>query len=314
MPCYFPLKGWRSRSTNESGKRSIVFDRRSGFEDQPVEVPCGQCIGCRLERSRQWAIRCMHEASLYDDNCFITLTYDDANMPAGPSLCLKDFQDFMKRLRKRHGTGIRFFHCGEYGENLGRPHYHAIIFNFDFKDKRKHKRQGDNWLYTSDDLSTGENPLWPWGHALIGAVTFESAAYVARYVVKKVTGKLLDEVDDFGLSHYETMTLDGEVISIQPEYVTMSRKPGIGKDWYTKFKDDMFPQDYVIVRGKKVGVPKFYDTNFEIDDPETFKLIKALRKYSASEHDEDQTLKRLSVREQVKRSQIRSLKRNFEND
>ena len=136
MPCYRPIKGYRSRRLNaETGKRPVVFNPRDGFYDQPVDLPCGQCIGCRLERSRQWAIRCVHEASLHERNCFITLTYRDECLPTNGSLDLDAFQKFMKRLRRRFGEGVRFFHCGEYGENFGRPHYHAILFNLDFSDK-----------------------------------------------------------------------------------------------------------------------------------------------------------------------------------
>ena len=131
MPCYTPLKGWRSQERTESGKRAITFRLREGYADMPVDVPCGQCIGCRLERSRQWAVRCMHEASLYENNCFITLTYNEDHIPSDGSLKKDHFQKFMKRLRKKFGAGIRFFHCGEYGAELSRPHYHAILFNFD---------------------------------------------------------------------------------------------------------------------------------------------------------------------------------------
>ena len=129
MPCFSPLDGYRSRTVNASGKRSIVFDIHEGFHDRPVSVPCGQCVGCRLEKSRQWAMRCVHEASLYDENCFITLTYDDEFLPVGGSLDKGAFPRFMKRLRKKfEPRRIRFYHAGEYGDRFGRPHYHALLF------------------------------------------------------------------------------------------------------------------------------------------------------------------------------------------
>ena len=104
MACYYPLKGYRARAVNpKTGKRSIVFDSSLGFMDMPVEFACGQCIGCRIERSRQWAIRCVHEAQLYEANCFITLTYAPEHLPKNGSLVLEHFQKFMKRLRKRVG-------------------------------------------------------------------------------------------------------------------------------------------------------------------------------------------------------------------
>jgi len=139
MACYHPIQAWRSKKVNkETGKRSIVFQRSEAFVDMPVVVPCGQCIGCRLEKSRQWAIRCVHESKCHDDNIFVTLTYNNENLPKDGSLCLADLQKFMKRLRKKYGAGIRYFACGEYGEKLKRPHYHVCIFglNFPMRDKK----------------------------------------------------------------------------------------------------------------------------------------------------------------------------------
>ena len=106
MPCYSPLTGYVSREPSKNGKFPIVFDPKKGWIDRSVTVPCGQCIGCLLERSRQWAMRCSHEASLYDENCFITLTYDDEHLPPDGCLNKEHFQKFMKRLRKRFGSGV----------------------------------------------------------------------------------------------------------------------------------------------------------------------------------------------------------------
>lgn len=137
MMCYKPIDGWYSREVNPSGKRSIVFDRNQAYDTgHQLQVPCGKCIGCRLERSRQWAIRCMHEASLYEDNCFITLTYNDDHLPSNGSLDKTHFQKFLKRLRKSiYPQKLRYYHCGEYGDEGGRPHYHAIIFGWSPSDK-----------------------------------------------------------------------------------------------------------------------------------------------------------------------------------
>ena len=213
MACYYPMKAYRSQTVNPSGKRSIVFNKNQGFADMEVELPCGQCIGCRLERSRQWAIRMAHEAQLHEDNCFLTLTYNDENLPKHNSLKLKDFQKFMKRLRKAFGKKIRFFHCGEYGEKFQRPHYHAIIFGLDFKDKILFSEQNDQKLYISPTL----NKIWGLGHATIGDVTFQSAAYVARYITKKITGDRAQ--DHYNEINYET----GEILSERrPEYTTIS--------------------------------------------------------------------------------------------
>lgn len=182
MPCFYPLHGYRAKRINpKTKKRAIVFKVHDGFVDMPVIVACGRCSGCRLERSRQWAIRCMHESSLHEFNSFITLTYAPKHLPPGGTLVLKHWQQFMYRLRKKYGKGIRFFHCGEYGEKLGRPHYHAILFGLDFADKTKWKMRRGYQTWRSKSLEK----LWPFGHSEIGSVTFESAAYVARYILKK---------------------------------------------------------------------------------------------------------------------------------
>ena len=151
MPCYHPLTGYRSIEVTANGKRKLVFDPNKGYVDLPVTIPCGQCIGCRLERSRQWAMRCYHEASLYDLNCFVTLTFNDTHIASDGSLDHRDYQLFMKRLRKKFPKNkIRNYHCGEYGEQCrtcgqqrkycqckkyipspGRAHHHACLFNFD---------------------------------------------------------------------------------------------------------------------------------------------------------------------------------------
>ena len=220
---------------------------------------------------------------MYEDNCFITLTYDNKNLPKNKSLDLQHFQLFMKRLRKKFGIGIRFFHCGEYGALTQRPHYHACIFNFDFQDKILWKVKNDNRLYTSQILNT----LWPYGYCTTGEVTFDSAAYVARYIMKKITGELAED-------HYNGR---------KPEYVTMSRRPGIGSTWLTKFHQEVYPSDFIIINGKKVKPPKYYDRNLEVAEPEAFHRIKGLRLRATKANAEDQTDRRLKTREIVKNAQ-----------
>lgn len=199
---------------------------------------------------------------------------------------------------------VRYFHCGEYGEETGRPHYHCLLFNFDFHDKVyfKSNSSGDR-LYTSALLSK----LWPFGHHFIGAVTFESAAYVARYVMKKVTGDLADE-------HY----VDKETGFIRPaEYVTMSRGSkvrgtgGIGKSWLEKYVKDVYPHDEKVVRGKICKPPKFYDKQLELTDPSLFVKIKARRLALAAKCSDDNTPWRLEVKRQVKEDQLKRLKRGL---
>jgi len=253
MTCYKPLSGYRARVPEASGKYKIVFNPMQGYLDLPVTVPCGQCIGCRLERSRQWAMRCVFESSLHVDNCFITLTYDDDHLPANKSLDVTHFQKFMKRLRFEYGNGIRFFHCGEYGDKYGRPHYHAILFNCDFPDKYFWQMSGNQKLYRSDILEE----LWPFGISSIGEVTVKSVAYVARYTLKKRL----------------SFSTETGLCKPVPEYVTMSRRPGIASEWFNLFCTDVYPNDSLIFNGLEYRPPRYFDKLLEKFDPVMFEDV-----------------------------------------
>lgn len=215
----------------------------------------------------------------------------------------------MKRLRKDHpGIKIKSFHSGEYGEAtpdndfIARPHYHAILFNFKFKDQKFFREKEGIPLFTSDYL----NHKWGMGkNNSIGAVTFESAAYVARYVVKKITGQKADE-------HYLTTDpTTGEIYFLQPEYATMSRRPGIGKAWYDEFKSDCYPSDSISIRGAIQRPPKYYDYLCEMESYAPIDVIKEQRKTNAMKHRKDNTPERLAVRETVKLAQTSNLKRQI---
>lgn len=311
MACFHPIVGFRSKFLNASGKRSIVFNSHDAISTNElfkVTVPCGQCIGCRLERSRQWAVRCLHESSLHDSNCFITLTYSDEHLPSDGSLDVTHFQKFMKRLRARYGKGIRYFHCGEYGDRFLRPHYHACLFNFDFPDLEFWKTTSGGRLYVSASLQE----LWPYGFSTVGAVTFDSAAYVARYVMKKVNGPLAE-------AHYSSDFLDvdtGELSTIvrKPEYVTMSRRPGIGADWYDKYQSDVYKGDFVVVNGRKVRPPKFYDSRYLLDNPEDYIDLKSSRRLSARTYASNNTVERLEVRERVQLAKLSLISRGLDKE
>jgi len=237
-------------------------------------------------------MRCAHEAKLYSDNCFLTLTYDDGNLPEHGSLVKDHLQKFMKRLRFRYGAGIRFFGCGEYGDKFGRPHYHICIFNFDFNDRKLFKEHNGQRYYTSESLSS----LWPFGHCIIGDVTFESAAYVARYVTKKLTGALAN-------GHY------GPCL---PEFTVMSRRPGIGTDFLEKYRKQIYSADFVVLRGMKMQPPKFYDGKFELTYPSDFKKVKARRKRRGFQNRSDNSVDRLHSKEVCAKARLSQLKRSYE--
>ena len=310
MPCYHPLQAYRSRQVGEP----LRFSRRDGYEDRPVSVPCGRCVGCRLERSRQWAVRCMHEAQLYDDNCFLTLTYDEANLPSSQSVEIRDFQLFMKKLRRHfEPRRIRFLHCGEYGDENLRPHYHAIVFNLDFDDKTLFFVNNGKRIYVSETLTK----IWSNGHASIGDVTFESAAYVARYCMKKLTG-------DVAAEHYrlsEPVILEDVCwFARAPEYATMSQS--VGRDWFLKFGADVYPKGFVTLRGRKMAPPKAYRRFLEeaalpsevspFNEPSLAAHMKARSMEYGRANAAEETPERRRVREAVKLSQISRLKRSLE--
>ena len=258
MPCFRPIPAWK---VGEDGP--VVFWAKEG--GLRFNVACGQCVGCRLRRARHWATRCVHESQLHPANCFLTLTYRD---PCPISLCYRDFQLFMKRLRKFAGTRVRFFACGEYGEVTFRPHFHACLFGFDFLDKRYYKRSdsGES-LFVSSKLDA----LWTHGQCLIGAVTFQSASYVARYVMKKVTGPQ-------ATVYYQVLDRStGELLPVEPEFVHMSLKPGIGAGWLEKFGSDVYPSGDVVVNGKRSQAPRYYDLWFDRKDPEALQEVKDRR-------------------------------------
>ena len=238
-----------------------------------MTVPCGQCIGCRLERSRQWAVRCVHEAQMHDDNCFVTLTYDDENLPYGETLVRSDFQKFMKRLIKNSRKKIRLFYCGEYGGETYRPHYHACLFGYRPDDPELFSTNGEYKLYTSKFLTK----TWGLGHASFGELTFETAAYTARYCTNKITGEAAKH-------HYETMDPEtGEIVERVPEFSGSSLRPGIGAPWLEKYGRDTYEKDAVILNGKAMKPPRFYDNAFAKIDEALVDIAKAQR---VSDHHE----------------------------
>lgn len=226
MACYYPLDAWKAASVNPSGKRGVVFSLRDGLVDQPLQVPCGKCIGCRADQSLMWSIRAYHESTLHDKTCFVTLTYDDAHLPADGKISKHDLQCFFKRLRKDYPPRqIRYIACGEYGEQTRRPHYHAILYGEDFLHDK---------ISISDDLYTSPTLLryWKAGHVTIAPVTLASIMYVCGYVNKKI-----GDEDTFSL---------------------MSRRPGIGHDWLKKYKDDLRRTGTVTIEGREFPVPPRY--------------------------------------------------------
>lgn len=302
MTCYHPLKGFIIGKT-ETGKKLLkicpydtecvfnplgsdtwekhghVIDRRVSHGrvvTDFIPIPCGQCVGCRLDHSKQWAVRCMLESEYHDENYFITLTYDDEHVPMTeyvdmdtgevlPSMTLvqKDMQDFIKRLRRHFDyngdDGFRYFYCGEYGSKSARPHYHMIAFGLHLDDLTLYKRTPLGNYYTSELL----NSKWRNGYVIIGSVTFESCSYVSRYIMKKQKGK--------GAVIYD-------YYNILPEFIRMSRNPGIGKEYFNENFDDIYPTDGIVLSGgSRVKPPRYFDNLMNDIDEDLMSDVKLKR-------------------------------------
>lgn len=290
MSCYHPKQAVVFGINPETGKKSIKFLgddvvvalRYPGKEI--IQVPCGQCIGCRIDRSRQWANRCMLELQYHDSAYFVTLTYDEFHVPksyypdpetgeahTSYTLCKRDFQLWMKRLRfKFSDDKIRFFACGEYGGKTKRPHYHAILFGLHLNDLEKYKtvREGDSYYTYYNSPSLQET--WPNGFVVVGEVTWESCAYVARYVTKKLSGEQAEFYEKFNLV---------------PEFSDMSRRLGIARQYYDDHKGDLYSSAFINVStpkgGKKFRPPRYYDKLFDVDFPGALDGVRERRKENA---------------------------------
>lgn len=285
-----------------------------------VELPCGQCIGCRLEYSAQWAMRCILEAKQWKHNHFVTLTYDENHVPSMldtnsegnlihkklldkeykvfpdtgelvelQTLHKPDLQKFMKDLRAHYRydykhTGIRFYRCGEYGEETQRPHYHLILFNLPVFDLRPYfiNKQHEQ-IYISDYLQK----IWGKGIVTVGEVTYQSRAYVARYIMKKQTGKNKSYIRE-------------------PEFTEMSTRPGIGKDYFDKHAAEIYKNDEIVFRARldaavRKKPPRYFDKLYDQIEPDKLSDIKKERRTRAQENrDRKQLHTTLSPMQQLK--------------
>ena len=310
MPCYRPLEAWRSLEDTSNGKKAISFKKNSRTT-HPIKLACRRCIGCRLDQSLEWAIRCVHEARSHEQSCFITLTYSDDHLPWDGSLSQSHFTAFLKALRteiKRkpiYGSKtVKFFGCGEYGEHpqtglLNRPHYHLCLFGIDFPDKELYKEKEGILTWTSPRLEE----IWGKGFCTTGDMNFDTAAYTARYVTKKITG-------DKAYQHYQfEHPITGQTIHLEPEFQRQSR--GLGRTHYENYTTDMYPSSFLIHKNKRIKIPRYYDKRFELDEGD-IEQIKFQRRQAARKGLADQTPERLEVREKVTTLRHDRYRRNYE--
>lgn len=334
MSCYYPLKGYDFGVNSMTGKK-IIKVLPYGSDPLPgkevIPIPCGRCIGCRLDYSKEWANRCLLEMQYHERNCFVTLTYDDFHVPhsrfVSPddgclvdvlSLRSRDFQLFIKRLRKHFSDlGIRFFGCGEYGDDTLRPHYHVVLFGVDFDDKEFLKKSTTGfdifssptltrlWSFPSSRDEGSHTPVTPAGIATVQACTYETCAYTARYVMKKLKGQ---ESEFYKEMH------------IEPPFVRMSRRPGLGRQYYDDHPD-LYNRSSIHVStldgGKSFQPPKYFDRLLQDDDPELYEVTKYVRKFSADQSQQARLantdldyLGYLNLCNENLQSKIKSLKRS----
>lgn len=300
MACSHPLKAW-VMDYDSNGKKVLLWQSKR-FDFKPpsqyieaLEIPCGQCVSCRLQYSRMWADRCMMELEDHDSAYFVTLTYsdeyinsdrsevkkyysDESTGEAKMSLSLikSDLQKFFKRLRQLCPEDhIRYYACGEYGDRTLRPHYHCIIFGLHLTDLKYYKTSGLKDVYYNSDVvslawsdagKNGRDRRIPIGYAVIGAVTWETCAYTARYVLKKAKGKTADSYKKFNM---------------EPEFVVMSRKPAIGASFMQRHSQDFidFGEVYLSTdRGSQTArAPRYFNQRLQESDPELYAELRARR-------------------------------------
>lgn len=299
------------------------------YQRELQRIPCGQCMECRLQRAKEWSYRIMLEAQEFaPEECwFITLTYDEDHLDSSyyreyietstgevtwrPALRSKDHQDFMKRLRKAADEAgnqkkLRFFACGEYGSETLRPHFHSIVFGLELftpslmssgKDPRRqlkvYKQRIDHPLYNCDWLTN----VWGKGFVTVSPLSADTAAYCARYCTKKKLGL-----------HYEEETKAQDLIDQPPfprEFIVMSRKPGIARNYFDQNSADIFLCDAIPLNVKErlelVKPFRYYDKLYDLEDELDMACIKAKRRQAAeAAHAAAQQLSSKSERERLR--------------
>lgn len=293
--CDFPLKGYRT-----TGR--LVFQKPAGHSGAFVEVPCGQCIGCKLRRRSEWQIRGLCELQMQDraglESWFFTLTYSDDHLPSDLNISLREVQLFMMKLRKRFGPGIRVQYCGEYGGQTMRPHYHLTLWglNLDDCDQVGRSRTGEPTF-----MSSVIEKLWGLGNVLIGRATAQTIGYVAGHQLKDLTGKYLP---------------DGKYVLVDPEtgefryrvapFRHQSLKPGIGATWFDRYYMDFFTRGWLMQDGRKLFPPSYFLRLLRRKDRPLWESVMAAREIvvDSDEFRSEHTPERLAVKAIVRSARI----------
>lgn len=282
MACYKPLTVWKPLDGGP-----IAFREKANHRE--INLPCGQCIGCRIEKRESWTTRLCAEAKMHERTIFLTLTYDNEHLPADHSLNHRHWQQFAKNLRKRIGP-FRFFMSGEYGDRTSRPHYHALLFGVDPPDAvRVNSVRAKHQLYSSPAISSA----WGKGNAFYGHFSIATARYVADYTVKKLNGPRAVEAYRF----IDPTT--GECFDRKPEYSKMSLRPGIGRTYLEKYAPEILAGNCIRDGAKPRKIPAYFDKHLEGLRPDDFVESKLKRYQHAQERLSDSTRERLATRELI---------------
>lgn len=295
MSCFHTIRAWKLGD----GSISFTIPKNYNSEVMELQIPCGKCIGCKLDHANDWATRCWCEMQSWENNCFITLTYNDENLPANGYLVKKDLQDFMKRLRYYYEGDqewtnpisgkkeypIRFLACGEYGPNgTHRPHYHILIFNWKPKDKLKFYKEnhnGDRLL-----ISQKITEIWGKGFTTVGDLNYKSACYVSRYCTKKL----------FKGAKHEIL----KKVEIQPEFILMSRNGGIGIKYWDKYQEAILQREGILIKTKdKVKnrqIPKYFEKKYKEKNEKKYEKYKE-KKIKKGRENMRKTLEKTSLTE-----------------
>lgn len=286
-------------------------------------INCGQCLSCRINHAKIWSERCLLESQYWDSTLFISLTYNEANLPfngLNPTLRKKDFQDFMKRLRKRLNCKVSYFASGEYGGRTKRPHYHAIVFGLNLPDLKIFKVKKTYNIYKSQFLQD----VWGKGFCTVGVCNSLTTAYTAQYSLKKskvvkLRGNLSDFEDFLTEDLYGQYRLDDHEFLksqglIEKEFLLMSRRPAIGKRFFDEHMQDIIDNDRI--DGCEFKHIRYFDKLIEKVSPEDLKRLKMERISSAEalqptidydKHELEQLIlskQRLARRQRVERDEI----------
>lgn len=269
MACTNPISAY-SRICPATGLKSVDTRKLPGRENNLL-LPCNKCLSCKLRKAKEWALRCWHESQMHDENSFVTLTYADQHLPAYHDLDHRDFQLFMKRFRK-HNKNVKFYMCGEYGDETHRPHFHVLLFGYYPPDAVYHRTENGFRYYKSQELDS----YWKLGFTDTSNVSYKNAGYIARYTLKKQLPK--EAIQE----RYTYLDTDEKLQTRKLEYVRMSTGrefgTGIGGAWFKKYAAQTCLNDYVLDPDRhKCPVPRYYLSILKEDSENYFDFLAAKR-------------------------------------